>query len=144
VSGETERNISGWTVDTLRSHVLEVIGEHDRRYEQRFLAQESAVQAALVAQEKAVNAALIAADRAVAKAEQAQERRNEATNEFRGQLADQAATLMPRREAEQSIATLRDQMGVLQNFDARLLGFGTALALISGIVGGILGHRLGF
>jgi hypothetical protein len=110
MSGETAERESGWTTDTLRAHLTDVINERDKRYEQRFLAQESAVQSALVAQEKAVNAALTAADRAVAKAEQAQERRNEATNEFRGQLADQAATLMPRREVEQLFSSLHAEM----------------------------------
>jgi hypothetical protein len=121
VSGETERNISGWTTDTLREHITQLINEHDKRYEQRFLAQESAVQSALVAQEKAVNAALIAADRAVAKAEVAQDKRNEATNEFRGQLSDQAATLMPRKEVEQVISSLSERMQVeLRSQDSRI------------------------
>ena len=122
MSGETEQNVSGWTVDTLRDFILRLIGEHDKRYEQRFLAQESAVQSALTAAEKAVNAALIAADRAVAKAEQAQERRNEATNEFRGQLADQAATLMPRREVETVLAALDARVKIIEGATERTSG----------------------
>ncbi len=35
---------SGWTVDTL----LELMNERDRRYEQRFIAQEKAMELALV------------------------------------------------------------------------------------------------
>ena len=71
----------------------------DKRYEQRFIAQEGAVSSALVSQEKAVGAALIAADRAVSKVETANEKRFEAVNEFRAQLADQAAGFIPRNEA---------------------------------------------
>jgi hypothetical protein len=126
LSGETEKAVSAWTTDTLLGLVNEIdrrtlvslqalrdaIDAADKRYEQRFIAQEGAVQSALIAQEKAVNAALIAADRAVSKAELAQERRNEATNEFRGQLSDQAATLMPRRETEQLISSLADRQRV--------------------------------
>lgn len=71
----------------------------DKRYEQRFVAQEGAVASALTAQEKAVGAALIAADRAVSKVETANEKRFESVNEFRAQLADQAAGFLPRNEA---------------------------------------------
>lgn len=61
-------------------------------------AAKTAVDAALAAAEKAVAAALIAAKEAVNKAELAQQRTNEGQNEFRGQLKDQAATLLPRTE----------------------------------------------
>jgi hypothetical protein len=73
VSGETEANISGWTVDTLRSHI-----------EKQFDLRDRAIDAALVAAEK----------------------RLDGMNEFRQTLSDQAATFMPRREAEQRLATL--------------------------------------
>lgn len=45
---------------------------------------------------------------AVAKAESAQGGVNERSNEFRGQLADQAATLMPRKETEAALFALRE------------------------------------
>lgn len=80
---------------------------------QRFADTDKAVQAALVAQEKAVAAALAAAERAVNKAEAAAEKRADAANEFRGQLADQAARLMPRAEAEQRIGTVADKIDAL-------------------------------
>lgn len=100
MSGETERNISGWTTDTLRSHLMDIMNERDLRYQQRFESQESNLGTAIVAQEKAVAAALGAAERAVAKAETATEKRFDGVNEFRGQLSDQARTFMPRSEAE--------------------------------------------
>lgn len=110
MSGETEQQVSGWTVDTLREYLTTRIEEADKRYEQRYIGSQEAITAALVAQEKAVSAALNAADRAVAKAEIAAEKRFEGTNEFRGQLADQAATLMPRAEAESRIKALADRL----------------------------------
>lgn len=61
-------------------------------------AAEKAVQAALVAAEKAVSAAFAASEKAVLKAEEAQKEYNIRSNEFRGQLDDQAKTLMPRPE----------------------------------------------
>jgi hypothetical protein len=117
VSGETERNISAWTNDTVLIHLGALMDAADRRYmekfravsqqmsekdvrdQQRFDAQQLALRDALLAQEKAVSAALLAAQEAVSKAETAAEKRFDAVNEFRAQLADQAATLMPRSEA---------------------------------------------
>lgn len=85
-------------------------GERDRRYEDRFRAIEGgtaekfraaevAVAAALAAQEKAVNAAFLASEKAIVKAEGAQSDYNERSNEFRGQLDDQAKTLISKDEA---------------------------------------------
>ena len=139
MSGETESNVSGWSVDTLHGHMLtlfeergrrfdelaarmtemldaadrryaERFNEADKRYEQRFIAQQVAVQDALLAQEKSVSAALVAADRAVLKAEVSSEKRFDAVNEFRATLADQAATLMPRSEAESRFGTMNDKL----------------------------------
>lgn len=81
VSGETEANVSAWTIDSLHSHLKELMNERDRRYEQRFAAQE----------------------KAVATANQANEKRLDSVNEFRAQMADLQATFMPRVEAEQRI-----------------------------------------
>src|SRR6202035_5755903 len=87
--------------------------ERDRQYDQRFRAAEIAVSAALSAQEKAVAAAFLASEKAIIKAqeaqgdaflasekaiikaEEAQKDYNLRSNEFRGQLDDQAKTLMP-------------------------------------------------
>ena len=73
-------------------------------------AAKTAVDAALAAAEKAVAAALIAAKEAVNKAELAQQRTNEGQNEFRGQLKDQANTLLPRTEYELAHQALEDKI----------------------------------
>ncbi len=91
--------MEGWTVDTSRESILDKLAEMDRRYEQRF---ESG--------QEAVKAALNAAKEAVGKAEYAAEKRFDSVNEFRGQLSDQAATFMPRLEAEQRIAQLAEKI----------------------------------
>ena len=78
-----------------------------KRLDQLRQAGDLAVAAALAAAEKAVNAALVASEKAIDKAEAAQLRVNETQNEFRGTLKDQAATLMPRAEAELLIDELR-------------------------------------
>lgn len=88
MSGETEKQVSGWTVDTLKEY-----------FEQR-----------IQDQDKAVQAALIAAKEAVIKAETASEKRFESVNEFRGQLADQTATLMPRAEVNTKFDAFNDKL----------------------------------
>lgn len=111
MSGETEANESGWTVDTLRADILARMSLLEQllkeRYEMQreastiaFNAQQTAMTTALTAAERAVQAALLSAEKAVGKAEVAAEKRFDAVNEFRAQLADQAATFMPRSEAE--------------------------------------------
>lgn len=116
MSGETEEQESGWTVDTLKYHMdqrFESSSESlrdlrtmlDERYQTQtkatdaaFAAQQKAMETAFIAADKAVQAALQAAKEAVNKAEVAAEKRFESVNEFRGQLADQANTFMPRTE----------------------------------------------
>lgn len=80
MSGETEKQVSGWTVDTLKEYVESLIDGNDKRYEQRFEAQESATK---YAQEK--------------------------SNEFRGSLDDIGKKQMPRTEAEALIKATADK-----------------------------------
>lgn len=133
MSGETESNISGWTVDTLHAHFAEMLRQRDTRADalfrekdlrdqQRFDAQQLALRDALIAQEKAVNAALSAAQEAVQKAETAAEKRFDAVNEFRGQLADQARDLMPRKETETLIKNLSDKIETLEDRGNEIAG----------------------
>jgi len=130
MSGETERNVSGWTVDTLREHfdalndesrqafesadkaIIEAFKTADAaaelRNEQRFTAQQQAVKDALIAQEKAVSAALVAAEKAVLVAETNAEKWRLAANEWRGAMNDRERTLMPRSEAEQRLQAISE------------------------------------
>jgi hypothetical protein len=78
---------SPWTIESLALHFHKILEERDLRYEQRFEAAQAAFHDALAAQEKAVT-----------KAEIASEKRFDAVNEFRAQLADQATTFLPRQE----------------------------------------------
>lgn len=56
---------------------------------------------------------LASSDKAVQKAETATERRFESVNEFRAQLTDQAATFIPRAEAEQRIRQNAEKIDAL-------------------------------
>jgi hypothetical protein len=87
VTGETEREPSGWTVDTLKAFEDEKIAALERHIEGRF----DAIQ-------RELSKAIETAATAVNKAEVATERRFEGVNEFRAQLSDQAGRFVTREE----------------------------------------------
>ena len=93
MSGETGKVESGWTTDTLKEHMNQRFTDND----------------------KAVQAALLSAKEAVLKAEVASEKRFESVNEFRGQLADQSATLMPRAEANTKFDSMNEKLTDITN-----------------------------
>jgi hypothetical protein len=97
---------------SIREFIERILDERDRLYESRFKAGEVAVAAALSAQEKAVSAAFVASEKAVLKAEEAQKEYNIRSNEFRGQLDDQAKTLMPRLESSALLRALEEKIGI--------------------------------
>ncbi len=76
VSDQAEK-ISGWTVDTLHAHILKVMDERDRRYQQ--LAE---------SQGEAVTTALTSAETAVVKSERIAEKWRENANEWRSAMND--------------------------------------------------------
>jgi len=120
VSGETEQEVSGWTVDTYRVHNDRFLEERDRRIEQRFTSQALAVDAALAAAKEAVD-----------KAEKAQERRLDLLNEFRAQSSDEQARFAT-REFVDTIASTQTKM---ENSIARMqVGSGIIAAGIVGIL----------
>lgn len=120
MSGETEKNVSAWTIDSLHSHLLQLFTrelarvdqavELERaRLEERWMTQTRATEAAFAAQQaamftaftaadKAVTAAMAASEKAVEKAERASEMRFNSVNEFRGALTDLSAGMTPRAE----------------------------------------------
>lgn len=87
-----------------------VLAEMDLRYQQRFDAQQRALDAALLAAEKAVQSALVAAEKAVTKAEVSTERRIEGLNELRSIVNDISNLQMPRAEAEQRMTALAERI----------------------------------
>ena len=105
-----------WTLETLRIYMDRVFNERDLRYQQRFQASEDALKEARGALEK----------------------RLEGMNEFRSQLSDQAATFVPRREAEQAAGANSEKIAALTTrFDQQQ---GARVGLSSGwgyLVGGI-------
>lgn len=149
-----------WTVESLRQHLLAL---HDNlkimlqeRYETQtkavdaaFLAQQTAMSTALTAAERAVQAALVSAEKAVTKAEIASDKRFEATNEFRQQLSDQAATFISRSEADTRIIALGDRLDSkfevetgrvtrVENQVSNIQGRMIAYAAIGAVVGSVI------
>ena len=115
---------TNWTIETLYTHLSSIMDERDRRYEQRFLAQEKAVDLALQRVDKEFHEhlqqvrdenrlALAHQDKAVLKQEQAMEKRFDAVNEFRAQLYDQAANFLPRNEYDRSLGGLAKRVDEL-------------------------------
>jgi len=95
--------------------------EKDKRYEQRFLAQEQAVAVALSRVDlefheriksvrEETQASLDAADKAISKSENAADKRFDSVNAFRAQLSDQALTFMPRKESDVRIDAIAEKI----------------------------------
>lgn len=97
---------------TLLAHVLALLEERDRRYSQRFDAQQEALRTAL----------------------DATERRFQGVNEFRATLSDQASTFATRDQLD----TLRQVVGALNNRIERAeggrAGLSTGWAVLIGVV----------
>lgn len=128
----------GWNTDTALAHLVRVIDDADRRYEQRFSDSKEAVNTALIAQEKAVAAALAAAEKAVQKAEVAAEKRFDSVNEFRAQLADQATSFISRTEADARINSVADRSELqISQLQALVGSMGSRLDKAEGHSGGI-------
>jgi hypothetical protein len=80
------------------SALREIVDERDRRYEDRFTAMD-----------EKTTLALNASDKAVTKAELAQEKRFDNTNEWRAAMNDRDRQQMPRVEIEQRFDALKKQ-----------------------------------
>jgi len=122
----------GWTIDTLRAYLLALMISNDTKYTERFEAQQIAMATALTAQKLAVDTALGAADRAVTKAEVAAEKRFDSVNEFRGLVADQQRTLMPRAESELLFKQLNEKIDTLNSTLTGKIDTNTQALLVSG------------
>lgn len=115
------RKSSALTQIPMREFLERIVDERDKQYDARFRAAEIAVSAALSAQEKSTKDAFLASEKAIIKAEDAQREYNARSNEFRGQLDDQAKTLMPRPETTALFRAVDEKLIVIQsNYERRL------------------------
>lgn len=122
-----------------RAHLVaagnNALAAFERQVEVRFSASdqdrtrvEQAIYAALAAMDKQTAFAFAASEKAITKAEDAQESYNIRSNEFRGQLADQATMLMPRSESAAIIKGLEDKVYAIKSeMESKLEGLRTAV-----------------
>jgi hypothetical protein len=142
-----------WSIETALDHMLalldektqhlkEQMGAADKRYEERFLASQKALELGLAGLIREIQAALAAADRAVLKAEAATERRFESVNEFRGTLDNQQRTLIPRSEVDVMARGLEEKIAQITKMqDAQMaerLGIKGGWGYAVGVVGLVL------
>ncbi len=107
--------------NTKIENVLTLITGNDRNYKTQFDNAKEAVSVALAAQEKSTANAFLASEKAIVKAEDAQKDYNARSNEFRGQLDDQAKTLMPRLETVGLFKSMDDKLIAIQaSFESKL------------------------
>lgn len=87
----------------LRDHVEALLTQMDTRNEQRF-----------VAQEKAIAAALASSDKANAVAETNAEKWRQSANEWRGAMSDRDRELPSRREVDTAMTGLSDRLRIVE------------------------------
>jgi len=109
----------GWSVDTALDHVLSLLAASDKRYEQRFEAQEKAIHAALMSVKEQTKNSFDASEKAIVKAEEAQKAYNQSHNDLARKMDDQSKATMPRTETESRFRSLEEKINELKEFVAR-------------------------
>jgi hypothetical protein len=105
------------SIDNVRALAIafeRLMDERDRRYGEAVQALKDAVGAALTAQKETTGQAFAASEKAISKAEASQTAYNERSNEFRGQLDDQAKRLLARAEAETQFNAMSERIEELK------------------------------
>ena len=122
--------VGAWTLDAFREYIERIVHERDRQYH-----------AEIAAIRREHEADIQSLMQSIAKAEEAQKSYNERSNEFRGQLDDQAKTLMPRSEAtllvaqvDQRVDTMAHRLAALELNAANLQGRFWAVTAIAWLV----------
>lgn len=150
-SGETNVPVNQWTTGTLKIYhddkisAVQAVAEAEvNRIDSDIKKLNILLDERSVAQEKAVNAALKATQEAINKSDTATEKRFEGVNEFRRTLSDQTSTFIPRAEfaashkgLEEKVTALTDRINITaghkDGFDAtksdiyRAVGAGVAV-----------------
>jgi hypothetical protein len=134
-----------YDVISLREYFTLWVTRLEKDMDGRFKASDEAVKAALAAQKELTATAFASSEKAIVKAEEAQREYNVRSNEFRGQLDDQAKLLITRTEAisrfetidkrgeetklrhDAEIASLRAEIGNLR--ESRSEGVGSNISL---------------
>ncbi len=110
---------SGWTTETVLEHVIQVLNERDKRYQQRFDAQE-----------KALGAALLNAATAVDKAETTNTAWRQNQNEWRGALSDRDRLFIPRQEFDAKVEALDERISSITRICVGAVFIGIAIITV--------------
>jgi hemerythrin len=130
--GETAEQVSGWTIDTAMAHMQTQHNNLVALLNERALAQEVAM-----------TAALASAKEAVAKAEVASDKRFASVNEFRQTLSDQTSTFATRVEHDTLTERINRVEARIDTRDGKGQGISAAWAVGIAALAGIIGV-LGF
>lgn len=149
MSGETQRNESGWTVDTLKEKLETDIANLEKFMLQQVKDIRDDYNQRFDAQEKGILTAFDAAKEAVTKSEISVEKRGDAVYVSIAKLQGALADVMPRKEAEErfksltgSVAELRDKVKSAEGADRgaqlttgkMITGLGVVLTILTIIV----------
>lgn len=104
-----EAKENGWTIETLRVHLLTLIEGNDKRYNQEFDNQKQAVKDALAAQKEQTSAAFQSSEKAIVKAEASQTTYNQGHNDLSRKMEDQYKALVPTAEHRADINALKSE-----------------------------------
>lgn len=146
MSGETEKQVSAWQVDTLKEYLTALIAETDKHFnaalaaqekanQQRFDAQQQGVKDALTAQKEAVAAALVAAEKAVLVAETNAEKWRMNANEWRGSMLDRESKFAARSEVDTEFKGIRVEIASLKETRAEGIGSKAMILMLIAILG---------
>jgi hypothetical protein len=104
MGGETEAQVSPWTVDSLKTFLLDKMEARDKHLDERKEAQERAVADALAEKDKRDS------ERAAS-----MEKRLDGMNEFRQTLSDQSKTFLTRDSYDLAHGALESRVGTIEN-----------------------------
>jgi hypothetical protein len=100
---------------SIKEFIETLVKELRLQTDQRFDASDRAVLAALATVKESGAAALAATEKAVNKAEAANDKRMDTMNEFRGQMADQAATFVSKSEVDLRFTSMGEKIEPLMH-----------------------------
>jgi hypothetical protein len=112
-AGETEKDPSGLTVDTLHLLMQQQINDLRRSLDERYEREIRAIGARFDATKELLTVQLDASKQAVKVAEDNAQRWRDQANEWRGAMDDREKTYMTRNEHNQAMKTSEDRNGML-------------------------------
>jgi hypothetical protein len=94
----------------LKEHLLKLIESNDKRYNERFEAQDKAVAAALAAQKELTSAAFASSEKAIVKAEDSQRTYNAGHNDLSRKMEEQYKLMVPLTEHKADLLNMEKRM----------------------------------